>query len=149
MSTLGRRQWGYWNDNHMLPLEIQLASLQPVQLPRVKGPRGTSDKTGQATRQRIRERLLKIHGPYCHLCLLHTIDVIVNRASVAAMRTANATEARMRVVDQRMARRLRDRGWTVVPPMPVPALRDLGDDVDPCAGGCSNPAVHAEGGHDV
>lgn len=23
------------------------------------------------------------------------------------------------------------------------------DDVDPCAGGCSDPAMHAEGGHDT
>lgn len=73
MSALGRRQWGYWNSVDMLPLEVQLASLPPAELPavatpRVKGPRGNSDKAGQATRQRIKEKLLKSWGPYCHLC---------------------------------------------------------------------------------
>jgi hypothetical protein len=47
----------------------------------------------------------------------------------------------MRVVDRRMARRLVDRGWKVSPPEPAPA--------DPCANGCSDPAAHAEGGHDI
>lgn len=78
MSMLGRRRWGYWNDADMLPLEIQLPSIESLKLPRdieirsvrVKGPRGTTDKTGQATRQRIREKLIKIHGAFCHLCLL-------------------------------------------------------------------------------
>jgi hypothetical protein len=56
----------------MLPLEIQLANLPrapKVRSVRVKGPRGTTDKTGQGTRTRIREKLLKRWGPYCHLCL--------------------------------------------------------------------------------
>lgn len=30
--------------------------------------RSTSDKTGQATRQRIRAALLRRYGPVCHLC---------------------------------------------------------------------------------
>jgi hypothetical protein len=60
----------------MLPLEIQAhAKLQlpadiPVRSVRTKGPRGTEDKTGEATRARIRTKLLKRWGPYCHLCLL-------------------------------------------------------------------------------
>jgi hypothetical protein len=31
--------------------------------------RSTSDKTGEATRRRIREALVKKHGPICHICL--------------------------------------------------------------------------------
>jgi 5-methylcytosine-specific restriction endonuclease McrA len=33
--------------------------------------RGSSDKTGQATRERIRAHLLERWGPYCYLCLLN------------------------------------------------------------------------------
>lgn len=73
MSTLGRRSWGWWNSPDMLPLEIQLSNLPldpPVRSARKKGPRGTSDKTGQGTRNKIRAALLKRWGPYCHLCLV-------------------------------------------------------------------------------
>jgi hypothetical protein len=76
VSTGGRRPWGWWNGREMLPLEIQAhAKLQlpadiEVRSVRTKGPRGTSDKTGEATRTRIRARLLKRWGPYCHLCLI-------------------------------------------------------------------------------
>lgn len=58
----------------------------------------------------------------------------------ATSRTSAATEARMRARDSRYAARLRSRGWKVAEPT-VPA--------DPCANGCSDPAAHAEGGHDV
>jgi hypothetical protein len=57
----------------MLPLEIQLADLpplKPVRSVRAHGPRGTEDKTGQATRERIKARLLKKYGAVCHLCVI-------------------------------------------------------------------------------
>jgi 5-methylcytosine-specific restriction endonuclease McrA len=45
------------------PEESSLAAKTPKQ-------RGSSDKTGQATRERIRAALLKRWGPICYLCLL-------------------------------------------------------------------------------
>lgn len=35
--------------------------------------RSTTDKTGEATRRRIREALIKKHGPICHICLFNGI----------------------------------------------------------------------------
>jgi 5-methylcytosine-specific restriction endonuclease McrA len=37
--------------------------------PQPSSRRSTSDKTGEATRRRIREALLRRYGPLCHLCL--------------------------------------------------------------------------------
>jgi len=65
----------------------------------------------------------------------------------------------MRAVDLKIARRLRDRGYLVLAPCPAHGIHPhdgracldcpLCRPADPCAGGCSNPDVHAEGGHDV
>lgn len=55
----------------------------------------------------------------------------------------------MRAKDERLAARLRSRGWQVAAPV-EPA--DPGADVwptNPCIDGCPDPARHAEGGHDV
>lgn len=73
-----------WNAPGMLPREIRepgTCSLPPpifvlnvrhkrvIQLALPSARRSTSDKTGQATRARIRRALLKRYGPYCWLCL--------------------------------------------------------------------------------
>jgi 5-methylcytosine-specific restriction endonuclease McrA len=66
-----------WNDRCMLPPEIRkpppvipVRLYVPVRVPVVQlsSRRSTSDKTGQATRNRIRAALLKKHGPICWLC---------------------------------------------------------------------------------
>lgn len=44
-----------------LPLPTRRAS---------RGARGSSDKTSQAQRAKLRAAILKRWGPYCHLCLL-------------------------------------------------------------------------------
>jgi hypothetical protein len=79
-------------------------------------------------------------------------------------RTTKATETRMRAVDERIAARLKIRGWALQRPCDCPAERpaDLGHSrlcrrgadiraaaLEPCAAGCPDPAMHAEGGHDV
>ena len=66
--------------------------------------------------------------------------------------TKAATEAVMNAKDQRIAARLRGRGWVCVPPELLGASllgRGPRADAGPCAGGCPDPAAHAEGGHDV
>ena len=68
--------------------------------------------------------------------------------SEATSRTSAATEARMRARDERYAARLRDRGWLVLEPATPEEIERLRA-LDPCADGCSDPAAHAEGGHDV
>lgn len=58
----------------------------------------------------------------------------------------------MQAVDERYAARLRSRGWFVLAPATpddAERLRDLLDEDGPCAITCSDPAAHAEGGHDV
>lgn len=82
----------------------------------------------------------------------------------------------MNAKDARLAGRLRSRGWLVFDPALILAWslqpgtavqgvdpdgrRDVEPDTvtvklrpavppDPCAAGCTNPAAHAEGGHDV
>ena len=67
----------------------------------------------------------------------------------------------MAKVDRRYAERLTSRGWTVHAPVDrtgcpndlpgVLCCSEVGHCVimNPCARGCSNPDVHAEGGHDV
>jgi 5-methylcytosine-specific restriction endonuclease McrA len=37
------------------------------------GRRGAADKTGQATRLRMREQIIKRYGPVCHICLANGI----------------------------------------------------------------------------
>jgi hypothetical protein len=54
----------------------------------------------------------------------------------------------MRAVDQRMADRLRRRGWKLTPPPPAPLPID-GEEPHPCIPVCRDPEMHAEGGHDV
>jgi hypothetical protein len=70
-------------------------------------------------------------------------------------RTAAATLALITRTNERIAARLRQHGWVCFSPETVakvgivPVVLSGDPDGDPCAGGCSNPAVHAEGGHDV
>lgn len=75
------------------------------------------------------------------------------------MRTQKATETIMAAKDERLAERLRGRGWLVMSPdvlnridpmmdtivVPIPGRSEL----DPCTPVCTDPAMHAEGGHDV
>jgi hypothetical protein len=50
----------------------------------------------------------------------------------------------MRAVDERMADRLRRRGWKLTPPARTPLPL-----ANPCVPVCPDPEMHAEGGHDV
>jgi hypothetical protein len=83
------------------------------------------------------------------------------------MKTQKATEALMCRTDERMVDRLRSRGWVVERAAdPDHAYREYNDAggtcqapgctlawgdhlPDPCERGCSDPAAHAEGAHDV
>jgi hypothetical protein len=82
---------------------------------------------------------------------------------IGMSRTERATEARMQAKDERIATRLKERGWQVSPPSQptwcCPAHGQHPHDgatcldcykCRPCADGrCIDPAAHAEGGHDV
>jgi 5-methylcytosine-specific restriction endonuclease McrA len=66
-----------WNGQCMLPPEIRkpppplpVQLYTPVREPMVQpsSRRSTSDKTGQATRARLKEAVLKRWGPVCWLC---------------------------------------------------------------------------------
>ena len=77
-----RRRTDWWNDTRALYPDMALPDLPAIVEAAVermsertkrrasKGARGTTDKSGQGTRNRIRRQILALWGPYCHLCVL-------------------------------------------------------------------------------
>lgn len=61
--------WGWWNDPCNLPPDIapRHKEVKIVPPPKPK-QRGSVDKTGEATRARLRRVLIKKYGPFCWLC---------------------------------------------------------------------------------